>query len=156
MKIWHRLALSSALVLQCASGVCAHAEIFSELPLDQAKQQAQKNNKLLLVDFTASWCPPCRKMESTTWADSAVQAWIKENAIAVQIDVKAPITESNDGYAGIGHGPLSAPAWAVIAPAYGVLKGLGFFEGSKAGTQQTGWELAGTGHGLNASLWTDC
>jgi hypothetical protein len=26
-------------------------------------------------------------METTTWADSAVQAWIKENAIAIQVDV---------------------------------------------------------------------
>jgi len=41
----------------------------------------------LLVEFTATWCPPCKKMESETWTDEAVQHWIEENAIAVQIDV---------------------------------------------------------------------
>lgn len=71
-----------------------------------------------------------------------------EHFLETSFRVSAPITESNDRDAGIGHGPLSAPAWAIIAPTYGVLKKLGFFEGSKAGTQQTGWELAGIGHGL--------
>lgn len=71
-----------------------------------------------------------------------------EHFLETSYRVSAPMTESNDGDAGIGHGPLSAPAWAIIAPTYGVLKKLGLFEGSKAGTQQTGWELAGIGHGL--------
>ncbi len=87
MKLWHQISLSALIALSCATGARSEANIFSEYSLDQAKQQAQKDSKLLLIDFTASWCPPCKKMESTTWTDNAVQAWIKENAIAVQIDV---------------------------------------------------------------------
>ncbi len=78
---------ASLLIAACATGAWAHPEVFSDYSLEQAKQQAQKDNKFLIVDFMATWCPPCRKMESTTWTDSGVQAWIKENAIAVQIDV---------------------------------------------------------------------
>ncbi len=78
---------ASLLIAACATGAWAHPEVFSDYSLEQAKQQAQKDNKFLIVDFMATWCPPCRKMESTTWTDSAVQSWIKENAIAVQIDV---------------------------------------------------------------------
>lgn len=87
IKPAHRLIVSAVLSVSCASAAWANAEVFSSYSFNQAKQQARQDNKLLLVDFTASWCPPCRKMESTTWADSAVQAWIKENAIAIQVDV---------------------------------------------------------------------
>lgn len=86
-KLWHRLALSSILTLSCATAAFSRADLFSDLSFAQAKQKAQQDHKLLLIDFTASWCPPCKKMESTTWIDEGVQAWIKENAIAIQVDV---------------------------------------------------------------------
>jgi len=93
MKIWHRAVLVCSLALTCtigaswSSAALAEAEIFSALSYDQAKQQAQKEEKCLLLDFTATWCPPCRKMESTTWIDESVKKWVKDNAIAIQIDV---------------------------------------------------------------------
>lgn len=65
----------------------ANSEAFSHLSYKQAKEQAQKEGKILIVDFMATWCPPCKKMDSTTWVDSKVNEWVKQNAIAIQVDV---------------------------------------------------------------------
>lgn len=86
-KLWRQLSLSALIALSCGTAALAESPIFSKYTYEQAKQQAQKEGKVLLMDFTASWCPPCKKMETTTWIDEEVQSWIKENAIAVQFDV---------------------------------------------------------------------
>ena len=78
---------SLVLALSCAPAAFSNSEIFSQYSYAQAKQKAEQEHKPLLIDFTASWCPPCKKMESSTWTDDTLQAWIKENAIAIQIDV---------------------------------------------------------------------
>lgn len=65
----------------------AEAHVFSALPFEKALAQADAERKLLLVDATATWCPPCRQMEETTWRDARVAAWVAQHAIAVQVDV---------------------------------------------------------------------
>lgn len=60
---------------------------FSDLTYEQGLERARADDRVLLLDFTATWCPPCKAMEETTWPDPDVKAWIEREAVALQIDV---------------------------------------------------------------------
>ncbi len=54
--------------------------------LDEAIAASIEQDRVLIVDVTASWCEPCERMDRTTWRDGDLTAWIETNAIAMQID----------------------------------------------------------------------
>ena len=64
----------------------ATAGLWIEQDFEKAVQKARAEGKVVLVDTYAEWCAQCHELDEKTWPDPAVQAWIKENAIAVRID----------------------------------------------------------------------
>ncbi|MDY7110022.1 MAG: thioredoxin family protein [Planctomycetota bacterium] len=61
--------------------------IFSDMTYEEATAAAASEGKLLILDATASWCRPCKEMDKTTWVDETVVSWVREHAIAIQLDV---------------------------------------------------------------------
>lgn len=52
------------------------------------KQRAKAENKLIFIDFFASWCAPCELMDETTFNDERLAAYVDENYIAYKVDVE--------------------------------------------------------------------
>ena len=78
-----------------APAVPAGQELPWNTDLQAAIAESQKTGKPLLVDFSASWCPPCQVMKHEVWTDAAVKRTVEEKFVPVYLDVDQPETRES-------------------------------------------------------------
>ena len=59
----------------------------TDLSFQAGVEKSKAEGKLFLLDAMTSWCGPCKAMDRTTWVDEGLVAWMKDNVIAVQLDM---------------------------------------------------------------------
>ncbi len=78
------LALGTALFIAFKPSVASHAPWQTDY--EQARMQAQKMQKKLLVDIGAPYCSICKAIDASLFADAAVQEYLQQHTVPVKLD----------------------------------------------------------------------
>ncbi|MEW6441551.1 MAG: cytochrome c biogenesis protein CcdA [bacterium] len=78
------LAATGLLASESAHSI-AWVQVKSEPEFDRALR-GSADGKPVIVDFHADWCPDCRVMESTVFADHALAGELREHFVTVRVD----------------------------------------------------------------------
>ena len=62
---------------------------FEVISFDAALEQAQRENKPILADFSAVWCPSCRKLDTRILAQDDIRDRILEDYVFVRLEYES-------------------------------------------------------------------
>lgn len=75
-------------MLGTSMGGFAQGIKFFEGTFDEALAKAKQENKLVFVDFFATWCAPCKQMAETVFTDEEVGKYMNDKFVCMQINVE--------------------------------------------------------------------
>lgn len=57
-------------------------------PFEEAIELAKHNEKKVIVDVYAVWCPWCRRLQAEVYTDPAVQSYVEKNFVLTRLDAE--------------------------------------------------------------------
>ena len=112
--------------LTVPSVVEAADEVVWSTNIEGSLREAAAAGKPVLLEFTASWCAYCKRMEKTTFTDPAVVARIAEHFVAVRVDAdKHKDLVSELGIRGL-------PAILIVSPDLQIIERISGFQTAEA------------------------
>lgn len=123
MPSWMRSALVFGVIFLGA--YLAHVELqtylgkqmlaqtgFPDINLETAITQAKAQNKYIIANMSAIWCPSCRRLDRSVFAEKAVQKLINDNFIFTRAEY-----ESDEGKQFMArYGVNSFPTLLLLSP----------------------------------------
>ena len=82
-----RLVANVWIFVLLSSTVFAQDKIEWRQDVEQAKEEAKQDGKLVLLHFTATWCKPCQELERFVFVNPLLVREINQDVIAVKVDV---------------------------------------------------------------------
>lgn len=97
------LALLTISAANCSGDETSETKVQWLHDWDEALDKAQDENKPIMIDFYTDWCPPCKQLDSDTYSDDELSAFLNNNFICV----KSNLEKSNlyENYSNIQYVP---------------------------------------------------
>ncbi|WP_340104995.1 thioredoxin family protein [Rhodohalobacter sp. 8-1] len=87
MKIFRIISLSIAILFGVTS--LSFAQSLNPTELDSALESAKKNDKKVLIDVYAEWCPYCEKMHTEVYTQSDIIEAVNDHFYLVKINIES-------------------------------------------------------------------
>lgn len=90
MNVAVRIFKHSFLLFACLSSFLSSAGASNAFISDElvaVQEFAREQDRPVFIDFTASWCAPCRNLDEYTFSDVQVKKMLSERFVSVQIDI---------------------------------------------------------------------